>query len=228
MLPRHHPGRVQITFDGHRLVANAGLILPATLALRLGLPQLLRKRLRKHLDLGDAPGRANTGSKLMTLAASALAGGDCIGGTARVPGFTAKAPSTLGAFLRRFRWGHVRQPDRVSRELPARAWAAGDGPGGAPFTIGLDPAVCETCGLAKEGARRHGCTGARGYHPLPAIAAGTGGVPMSRLGEGRANTARGAAHFLRETVSRVRYGGASGRLTVRADSGFYTHAVAAA
>ena len=50
---------------------------------------------------------------------------------------------------------------------------------------------------------------------------------MSRLREGRANTARGAAHFLRETVSRVRYGGASGQLTVRADSGFYTHAMVA-
>ena len=225
MLPRHHPGRVQITFDDHRLAANAGLILPATLALRLGLPQLLRKR----LGLGDAPGRANTGGKLMTLAASALAGADALraGGTARVPGFTAKAPSTPGAFLRRFRWGHVRQPDRVSRELPARAWAAGDGPGGAPFTIGLDSTVCETCGLAKEGARHHGCTGARGYHPLSAIAAGTGGVLRSRRREGRANTARGAAHFLRETVSRVRCGGASGQLTVRADSGFYTHAVAA-
>ena len=69
MLPRHHPGRVQITFDG-RQAANAGLILPGTLALRLGLPQLLRKR----LGLGDAPGRANTGDKLMTLAASAPAG----------------------------------------------------------------------------------------------------------------------------------------------------------
>ena len=44
---------------------------------------------------------------------------------------------------------------------------------------------------------------------------------MSRLREGRANTARGAAHFLRETVGRVRYGGARGQLTVRADSGFY-------
>ena len=184
MLPRHHPGRVQITFDDHRLAANAGLILPATLALRLGLPQLVQEHLGKHLGPGDAPGRANTGGKLMTLAASALAGGDCIGGTARVPGFTAKAPSTPGAFLRRFRRGHVRQPDRVSRELPARAWAAGDGPGGAPFTIGLDSAVCETCGLAKEGARRHGCTGARGYHPLPAIAAGTGGVLRSRLARG--------------------------------------------
>ena len=50
---------------------------------------------------------------------------------------------------------------------------------------------------------------------------------MSRLREGRANTARGAAHFLREMVGWVRYGGARGQLTVRADSGFYTHAVVA-
>ena len=50
---------------------------------------------------------------------------------------------------------------------------------------------------------------------------------MSRLREGRANTARGAAHFLRETVGRVRYGGASGQLTVRADSGLYAHALVA-
>ena len=100
MLPRNHPDRIQIAFDDHRLVANAGLILPGTLALRLGLPQLLRK----DLDLGGAPGRANTGDKMMTLVASALAGGDCIdaadvlraGRTARVLGFTAKAPSTLG------------------------------------------------------------------------------------------------------------------------------------
>ena len=60
-----------------------------------------------------------------------------------------------------------------------------------------------------------------------AIAAGTGDVLMSRLREGRANTARGAAHFLRETVGRVRHGGARGQLTVRADSGFYAHAIVA-
>ena len=63
---------------------------------------------------------------------------------------------------------------------------------------------------------------------ITAVAAGTGEVLMARLREGRANTARGAAHFLRETVSRVRYGGASGQLTMRADSGFYTHAVVSA
>ena len=151
MLPRHHPDRIRIAFDDHRLVANAGLILPATLALRFGLPQLLRK----HLDLGGAPGRANTGDKMMTLVASALAGGDCIddadvlraGGTARVLGFTAKAPSTLGTFLRSFSWGHVRQLDRVSRQLLARAWEAGAGPGDAPFTIDLDSTICETSRL---------------------------------------------------------------------------------
>ena len=74
MLPLDHPDRIQITFDDHRLVAHAGLILPTTLARHLGLSQLVDRR----LDLGNAPGRANTGDKLMTLVASALAGGDCI------------------------------------------------------------------------------------------------------------------------------------------------------
>ena len=231
MLPRNHPDRIRIAFDDHRLVNNAGLILSATLALHLGLPQLVDR----HLDLGRAPGRANTGDKMMTLVASALAGGDCIddadvlrtGGTACTLGSVVKAPSTLGTFLRSFRWGHVRQLDRVSRELLARAWAAWAGPGDAPFTIDLDSTICETYGLAKEGAHRHGYTGARGYHPLLAVAAGTGDVLLARLREGRANTARSAAHFLRETVSRVRYGGASGQLTMRADSGFYAHALVA-
>ena len=111
----------------------------------------------------------------------------------------------------------------MSRELLGRAWDAGAGPGDSPLTIDLDSTVCETYGLAKEGARHHGYTGQRGYHPLLAVAAGTGDVLMARLRAGRANTARGAAHFLRETLSRVRYAGATGQLTVRADSGFYTH-----
>ena len=232
MLPQNKPDRIRIVFDDHRLVANAGLLLPATLARHLGLRELVDH----HLDLGGAPGRANTGDKMLTLVASALAGGDCIddadalraGGTVGVLGCVVKAPSTLGTFLRSFRWGHVRQLDRVSRQLLARAWKAGAGPGDSPLTIDLDSTICETYGLAKEGARHHGYTGARGYHPLLAIAAGTGEVLMSRLREGRANTARGAAHFLRETVGRVRYGGARGQLTVRADSGFYAHTVVAA
>ena len=232
MLPLEQPDRIHVAFDDHRLVANAGLLLPVTLAPHLGLGELVDR----HVDLGGAPGRANVGDKMLTLVASALAGGDCIddadvlraGGTDWVLGCVIKAPSTLGTFLRSFRWGHVRQLDRVSRELLAGAWAAGAGPGDDPLTIDLDSTICETYGLAKEGAHDHGYTGQRGYHPLLAVAAGTGDVLMARLREGRANTARGAGHFLRETVGRVRHAGATGQLTMRADSGFYTHAIVAA
>ena len=155
MLPLDHPDRIQIAFDDHRLVANAGLIIPVTLAQRLGLGELVDDR----VDLGDTPGRANPGDKMLTLVASALAGGDCIddadvlrsGGTAGVLGCVVKAPSTLGTFLRSFRWGHVCQLDRVSRELLAGAWQAGTGPSNEPFTIDLDSTICETYGLAKEG-----------------------------------------------------------------------------
>ncbi len=80
-------------------MANAGLILPATLALRFGLLQLLGK----YLDLGGAPGRANTSDKMMTLVASALAGGDCIddadvlrtGGTACTMDITARIDAII-------------------------------------------------------------------------------------------------------------------------------------
>ncbi|MEX1173685.1 MAG: IS1380 family transposase [Chloroflexota bacterium] len=229
MRSSHTRDRLDVAFDDDRLVADAGLLLPATLAQHLGLKDLVER----HLDLGSATGRANVGDKFLTLVMSALAGGDAIddanalraGGTERVLGFTLKAASTLGTFLRSFRWGHVRQLDRVSRELLARAWAAGAGPGAGPLTIDLDSTICETYGLKKQGARHHTYTHVRGYHPLLAIAAGTGDVLMARLREGRANTARGAANFLAETIGRVRHAGATGQLTVRADSGFYAHEV---
>jgi hypothetical protein len=231
MRSSHSLDRLDVAFDGAQLVADAGLLLPATLAHHLGLKQLVER----HLDLGRRPGHANRGDKLLTLVMAALAGGDCIddadalraGGTERILGFRVKAPSTLGTFLRSFRWGHVRQLDAVSRHLLARAWAAGAGPGAAPFTIDLDSTICETFGLAKEGALHHGYTHVRGYHPLLAVAAGTGDVLMARLREGRANTVRGAAHFLRETIGRVRHAGATGELTMRADSGFYAAEVVA-
>ena len=112
MLPPECPDRIHVAFDDHRLVANAGLLLPITLAQHLRVGELVDR----HVDLGDAPGRANVGDKLLTLVASALARGDCIddadalraGGTDRVLGCAVKAPSTLGTFLRSFRWGHVR------------------------------------------------------------------------------------------------------------------------
>ena len=125
MLPPSEPDRIRISFDDHRLVANAGLLLPITLVQCPGLRELGGK----HVDLVDAPEWANPGDKMLTLVASALAGGVCIddadvlrtGGTAGAIGCVVKAPSTLGTFLRSFRWGHVRQLDRVSRGLLARA-----------------------------------------------------------------------------------------------------------
>ena len=158
MLPRNHPDRIHVAFDDRRLVNNAGLLLPGTLAQHLGLRELVDS----HVDLGAAPGRANTGDKIVTLVASALAGGDCIddadvlrtGRTARVLGCVVKAPSTLGTFLRSFSWGHVRQLDRVGRELLARAWAAGAGPGAGPLTIDLDSTICETYSLTGVFTRR--------------------------------------------------------------------------
>jgi Transposase DDE domain group 1 len=231
MRSSHSLDRLETAFDDRGLVADAGLVLPVTLAHHLGL----RRLVDEHVDLGAGPGRANTGDKFLTLVMSALAGGDCIddadalraGGTGRILGFTVKAASTLGTFLRSFRWGHVRQLDRVSRELLARAWAAGAGPGSEPLTIDLDSTICETYGLAKEGATGFTYTRVRGYHPLLAIAAGTGDVLMARLRGGNANSGRSAGHFLRETIGRARAAGATGELTVRADSGFYAHAVVA-
>src|SRR6266545_1220060 len=101
---------LSVQFDDPNLVANAGLVLPATLAQHLGLEELYRS----HVRLGDAPGRANAGIKAMTLVHSALAGGDCIddadalraGPTEAVLGHDVLAPSTLGTFLRSFTWGH--------------------------------------------------------------------------------------------------------------------------
>ena len=104
MRSSHSLDRLDTAFDDDRLVADAGLILPATLAQRLGLRELVDE----HLDLGAAVGRANVGDKFLSLVMSVLAGGDCIddadalraGGTGRVLGFTVKAASTLGTFLR--------------------------------------------------------------------------------------------------------------------------------
>ena len=102
MLPRNDPDRIKIAFDDHRLVTNAGLILPVTLALHLGLRELVDN----YVDLGDAPDRANLGDKMMTLVASALIGGDCIddadplrtGRTFSALGCSSKRPPPWGPF----------------------------------------------------------------------------------------------------------------------------------
>lgn len=122
------------------------------------------------------------------------------------------------------------QLDRVSRQLRAAAWSAGTGPVDDPLTIDRDATVCATYGLAREGALRHTTTLASAAitRCSPSLLAPAMYLLMARLRNGSANTARGAANFLRETVSRVRPAGATGQLTVRADRGFYNHVIVSA
>jgi len=221
-----------VSFDDANLVANAGQLLPATLAQHLGLQELIDR----HVRLGVRAGSANCGDKAMTVISSALAGGDCIddvdvlrsGASRHVVGHRVMAASTVGTFLRGFSWGHTRQLDHIAGELLARAWRAGAGPGDDPFTVDIDSTICETYGVQKQGGSRFTYTKVRGYHPLVAVAAGTGDVLHSRLRGGPSHTGRGAESFVTETIGRVRSAGASGQLTLRADSGFYNRAVVAA
>ena len=216
--------RIEVTFDDETLVADAGLIVPATLMVRLGLEALIDEMVRFVGRVGGAlPGR-----KVLTLVAAILAGASHIehadklraGATGEVLPFRVMAPSTLGTFLRAFTFGHIRQLDRVIAETIRRAWSAGAGPGAQAMTIDLDSTICEVHGKAKHGAG-YGYTKVLGYHPLLATRADTGEVLHARLRKGSANTQRGAKRFVEELIARVRRAGAGGVLTVRGDAGFY-------
>jgi hypothetical protein len=217
--------QVDIAFDDQRSVASAGLLLPATLAERLGIEQATDQL----VDLGDQPGAARPGRKLLTLVHAMIAGGDCIddvellrcGSTARVLGHRVMAASTVGTFLRSFSFGHVRQLDKVTGEILSRAWAAGAGPGDGPLTVDVDSTICEVHGYHKQGAC-YGYTHRLGYHPLLATRAEGGEVLHARLRKGAANTARGILRFVDELIARLRRAGASGELTLRMDSGFWS------
>ncbi|UTI66221.1 IS1380 family transposase [Paraconexibacter antarcticus] len=213
-----------VVFDDERAVANAGVMLPALLAQRLGLEQLIEE----CVDLGDRPGAANPGRKVMTMCSAMVLGADCIddcdplrsGQTAAVLGHRVAAPSTLGTFLRAFTFGHVRQLDRVLGLALERAWAAGAGPGDERLVIDVDSFVGEVHGYKKQGAG-YGYTRQLGYHPLLATRADTGEVLHIRLRKGSANTSRGMLRFCEELIARVDRAGATGQKLMRTDSGFW-------
>ncbi len=219
----HTLDRVDVTFDGDRLVADAGLLLPATLTQHLGVEALADEL----VGVGHRPGR-----KLLTVMHTLLAGGDCIddvdvlrsGATGEVVGHEVMAPSTIGTWLRQFTFGHVRQLDSLTERLLTAAWSAGAGPGDAPLVIDIDSTICEVHGYAKQGAA-YGYTRQRGYHPLLATRADSGEILHTRMRKGSANSARGAQRFVRETIRRVRRAGATGPVTLRADSAFWSNKV---
>ncbi len=226
----HSLDRIAVTFDDEHAGGQRRVDRPGHLGAASGSAGAVRHPRRS----GRRGGHANVGHKAMTLIHSALAGGDSIddadalraGATASVLGHAVLAPSTLGTFLRSFTWGHARQLDKVAGELLGRAWAAGAGPGGRGGH--------HRCGLDHLGDLRRWRNKAAPSSPTTmsaattrssAVIAGTGDVVHCRLRGGNANTGRGAASFLTETFGRVRAAGATGALTMRADSGFYSHQV---
>lgn len=214
-----------VVFDDERAVANAGVMLPAVLAQRLGIEGLVEE----IVDLGDRDGAANPGRKVMTMISAMALGADCIedcdvlrsGQTTEVLDHGVAAPSTLGTFLRAFTFGHVRQLDRVLAHSLTRAWAGGCGPGAGRLVVDVDSFVGEVHGYAKQGAG-FGYTNQRGYHPILATRAGTGEVLHIRLRKGSANTSRGMGRFCDELIARVERAGATGPKLLRADSGFWS------
>jgi len=201
--------RFETTFDHDGIVANAELIVAATLMARLGLETLI--------DRWVKTGSANPGRKILTVVAAMLAGGTHIdhvnmlraGATGRVLGFKVMAPSTVGTFLRSFTFGHIRQLDAVASRVMVRAWQLGAGPGTDPVVIDLDSTIYEVHGKAKQGAA-YGYTKRLGYHPLLATLAGTGEILFARMRKGSAGSSRGVVRFVDELVARLKRAGATG------------------
>jgi len=197
MRASHDLSGVSASFDEANLVPCAGLLPAAVLAQRLGLAGLVDERV--HL----ARHGANGGTKALSVIGSMLAGGDSIDDTALLRAGAlpelfdqTRAPSTIGSWLRAFKWHNVRQFDAVSRELLARLWQAGAGPGDltGPMTLDLDSTIVAVFGRGKQGAA-FGYTKVRGYHPQLATHAETGQVLFSRLRGGSAGAARAAQSF---------------------------------
>ena len=217
----HTVDRIGVRFDDDNVVADAGLVLTGTVLSRLGL----ERATDEFCTVGYRPGR-----KLSTLVSSLAAGGTCIddvdalraGATARVVGHDTVAATTVGHWLRDITFGHVRQLDKISGAMLARAWAAGAAPEHGTLVVDVDSTIVEVHGKKKQGAS-YGYTRQLSLHPLVATRADTGEVLHLRTRKGAANTARGAVRFVAETHGRVRRAGATGSILWRFDSGFWNN-----
>ncbi len=225
---------VTAVFDDPNLVSCAGLAPVLQLAERAGLQQLVAD----HVKI-DKPGGVNAQLKIPALVAGMIAGADSIddmdllrhGAMGRL--FTgARAPSTLGTFLRSMSFGHVRQLDAVaSRLLINLAGRAPLLPGADELAyVDVDDTLRQTYGYDKQGAGR-GYTGVKGLNALLAVVSTPSSAPViaaARLRKGSTNSARGAGRFVTDALITAQKAGATGTLVLRADSAFYGHDVIAA
>jgi hypothetical protein len=147
-----------------------------------------------------------------------------------------RAPSTLGTFLRTFRFGHVRQLDAVASRTLARLagvsprlLAGASDPDGMAY-VDIDDTVRETHGYAKQGVA-YGYSKVKGLNAQLAVLSSPTCAPViaaSRLRKGNAVSGHGAARLVGDAVATARAAGVSGQVMVRADSGYYRRDVIAA
>ena len=219
-------------FDDPNLVSCAGLVPVMALADQCGLAGLSDKHLSVPTDKG-----ANAGGKVNALVAGMIAGADSIDDMALLRHGAMGtlfdrpyAPSTLGSFLREFRFGHVRQLDAVAARLlgglgehtPVLAGIDG------PVLVDIDDSIIEVHGHTKQGSG-YGYTGVRGLNALIATATTEKAAPVivgQRLRKGACGSPRGAARMIADTLAalrRLRPTAATAPVLVRADSAFYGH-----
>ncbi|MHB8288324.1 MAG: IS1380 family transposase, partial [Acidimicrobiales bacterium] len=222
----HGIDRIAVISDEANLVANAGLLLVATVTKKVGLEDLCNASIR----LVGRVGGFQPGRKILTLVHAMVAGASHIdhadmlraGSTAKVLEHRVMAPSTLGTFLRSFTFGHVRQFEKVISESLERAWSLGAGPGAKELVVDVDSTIRQVYGKLKGGAA-YGYTKVLGYHPILATRADTGEILHARMRKGSANTQRGIKRFVEELVPRLRSAGATGKIIMRFDSGYWSN-----
>ena len=220
------------SFDDPNLVSCAGLVPMVALARQCGLPALADEHLSVPTDKG-----ANAGAKVSALVAGMVAGADSIDDMALLRHGAMStlfhrpyAPSTLGSFLRGFRFGHVRQLDAVAARLlsglaehtPLLTGIDG------PVLVDIDDTIIEVHGYRKQGSE-YGYSGVRGLNALITTVTTEHAAPVitgQRLRKGACGSGRGAARMIADTlttVRRLRATTAPGKPLMRADSAFYGH-----
>jgi hypothetical protein len=120
------PDATRVVFADERAVANAGVLLPAILADRLGIEGLVDEA----VDLGDRSGSANPGRRVMSLVSAMAWGADCIDDCDVLRSGQTCAVLGMGSRRRR-RWGRffVRSLSGTSASSTGYSLTASSGPG---------------------------------------------------------------------------------------------------
>jgi hypothetical protein len=233
MTVSHTPAVARIAravFDDDNLLAHAGAVPIMELAAKAGLAGLADRFLTVPTDKG-----ANAGAKTMAMVGGIVMGADSFDdldvlragamGEALDFGY---APSTLGQFARKFKFGHVRQMDAVASRLlvglSRSTGLLGDPAARSTVMVDVDDTLVEVYGRAKQGAGV-GYTKKRGLNVLLGVVSADGFAPAvaaQRLRRGPAGSARGAARLVGDALATVKRTRLAGRpVLVRADSAFH-------